>query len=94
MATVTEYWIAQTWNSALSSEQWAQLIYTQTFATHPGQWTTAGAGSVGLGTHTGVVGVVKDIKSSDAGSVVAQGTLLTAAMGLAGVAVGMAAVFA
>ena len=90
---VTAYWIASTWISAQSSEAWVEVTYTQTFATHPGKWTTAGAGSVGLGTHTGVVGVVKDTKTAGADSVMAQGTLMTAVMGLAGVAVGMAAVF-
>lgn len=86
------YWIADHWDSALSTEEWTQVFYTQTFASSLDSWTTAGAGSIGLGTHTGEVGVVKDTKKGAASSVMPQGSLLTAVIGLAGVAAGMGVV--
>ncbi|KAI5243963.1 hypothetical protein E4T43_04090 [Aureobasidium subglaciale] len=86
-----DYWIADHWDSALSTEMWTQVFYTQTFVTHPGQWTTAGAGEVGLGTHTGAIGVVKAATGAGA-SVMPQGSLFTAIFGLVGVAAGMGVV--
>ncbi|TIA15496.1 hypothetical protein D6C80_05075 [Aureobasidium pullulans] len=87
-----DYWIADHWDSAQSTEIWTEVKYTQTFVTHPGQWTTAGAGSVGLGTHTGEIGVAKAATGA-AASVMPQGSLFTAVLGLAGVAAGMGVVF-
>lgn len=72
-----------------SSTTWVEVIYTQTFASVPEQWATAGSGTIGLGTITGEVGVVKDEKSG--GSVLAPGTLFTGSLAALGVAVGMGA---
>ncbi|KAI5205002.1 hypothetical protein E4T39_03301 [Aureobasidium subglaciale] len=86
-----DYWIADHWDSVSSTEMWIEVKYTQTFVTHPGQWTTAGAGEVGLGTLTGTVGVVKAATGAGA-SVMPQGSLFTAIFGLVGVAAGMGVV--
>lgn len=66
---------------------YVEVIYTQTFASVPDQMATAGSGSIGLGTITGTVGIVKDEKS--AGSVLAPGTLLTGSLATIGIALGM-----
>ncbi|KAI4722158.1 hypothetical protein E4T48_01459 [Aureobasidium sp. EXF-10727] len=85
------YWIADHWDSAQSTEIWSQVFYSQTFVSVPGQLTTAGAGEIGLGTHTGEIGVAKAATGAGA-SVMPQGSLLTAVLGLAGVAAGMGVV--
>ncbi|MCJ1339711.1 hypothetical protein MMC09_005001 [Bachmanniomyces sp. S44760] len=51
-----------------------QVVYTQTFATAPDQWTTSGAGSVGLGTLTGSVGAVKTQNAGKKSEAVALGS--------------------
>jgi hypothetical protein len=83
--------MADHWDPAISSEQWSQFFYTQTFASAPGQLATAVEGEIGLGTHTGVVGVAKAATGAGA-SVMPKGSLFTAALGLAGVAAGMGVV--
>ncbi|KAI4841981.1 hypothetical protein E4T44_07575 [Aureobasidium sp. EXF-8845] len=88
---VVDYWMADHWNSALSTEMWSHFIYTQTFASAPGQMATAVQGEIGLGTHTGVVGVAKAATGAGA-SVMPKGSLFTAALGLAGLAAGMGVV--
>ncbi|CAD0081929.1 unnamed protein product [Aureobasidium vineae] len=85
------YWIADHWDSVQSTEIWSQIFYSQTFVSAPGQLTTAGAGEIGLGTHTGEIGVAKAATGAGA-SVMPQGSLLTAVLGLAGVAAGMGVV--
>ncbi|KAH0270331.1 hypothetical protein KCU91_g8134, partial [Aureobasidium melanogenum] len=85
------YWIADHWDSAQSTEIWVQVFYTQTFPSAPGQLTTAGAGSIGLGTITGEIGVAKAATGVGA-TVMPHGSLFTVCLGLAGVAAGMGAV--
>ncbi|KAI9736180.1 MAG: hypothetical protein M1834_001065 [Cirrosporium novae-zelandiae] len=55
---VTTYGI----NSGTAAD-WISVTYTQTFASVPDQWTTSGSGTVGLGTLTGSVGVVKEYEA-------------------------------
>jgi hypothetical protein len=81
------------WDTAESKLVWSHFFYTQTFASAPGLWTTAGAGEIGLGTHTGVVGVVKEKTGAAAKSTLAQGSLVTAAVALVGVVAGMGVVW-
>ena len=69
------------------AQPWATEIYTQTFASPVSQEATAGSGSIGLGTHTGTVGVVK--KKSGGVRVLPNGSVLTAALGAVGVLMGM-----
>lgn len=88
---VEDYWMADHWDSVQSTEIWSHFIYTQTFASAPGQMETAASGNIGLGTHTGVIGVAKAATGAGA-SVMPKGSLYTAALGLAGVAAGMAVV--
>ncbi|KAG9528807.1 hypothetical protein E4T50_13238 [Aureobasidium sp. EXF-12298] len=85
------YWIADHWDSAQSTEIWVQVFYTQTFPSAPGQLTTAGAGEIGLGTITGEVGVAKAATGVGA-TVMPHGSLFTVCLALAGVAAGMGAV--
>ncbi|KAG9821355.1 hypothetical protein KCU98_g17367, partial [Aureobasidium melanogenum] len=85
------YWIADHWDSAQSTEIWVQVFYTQTFPSAPGQLTTAGAGEIGLGTITGEIGVAKAATGVGA-TVMPQGSLFTVCLGLAGVAAGMGVV--
>ncbi|KAK6006882.1 hypothetical protein QM012_005890 [Aureobasidium pullulans] len=85
------YWIADHWDSAQSTEIWVQVFYTQTFPSAPGQLTTAGAGSIGLGTITGEIGVAKAATGAGA-SVMPQGSLFTVCLGVAGVVAGMGVV--
>lgn len=89
---ITEvYWMADHWDSAQSTEIWSQFFYTQTFESAPGQMATAVSGNIGLGTHTGVIGVAKAATGAGA-QVMPKGSLFTAALGLAGVAAGMGVV--
>ncbi|GAB7347085.1 hypothetical protein MBLNU459_g3216t1 [Dothideomycetes sp. NU459] len=85
-ATVNTAWVETTIGS---STTYIEVIYTQTFASVPDQMTTAGVGTIGLGTITGTVGVVKESKNG--GAVLAPGTLLTASLAAVGVAIGMGA---
>lgn len=80
----TTNWVEST---ILGTTTWVQVLYTQTFASVVDQYTTAGAGSIGLGTHTGVVGVVK--AANCGGSVMPTGSLFTVTMGAAGIFAGM-----
>ena len=79
---VTTNWVEST-NTLTTT--WIEVIYTQTFASVVDQMTTAGAGSIGLGTHTGTVGVVK----SGADNVLPKGSLLTVTLGAVGMMAGM-----
>ncbi|KAK5115854.1 hypothetical protein LTR85_009448 [Meristemomyces frigidus] len=45
--SITTQWVETTIGAATT---WVEVIYTQTFASVPDQWTTAGAGSIGYGT--------------------------------------------
>ncbi|CAD0106270.1 unnamed protein product [Aureobasidium uvarum] len=84
-------WNAEASDVVLDTELWTQIFYSQTFVSAPGQLATAGAGEIGLGTHTGEIGVAKAATGAGA-SVMPQGSLLTAILGLAGVAAGMGVV--
>lgn len=46
---------------------WPLVIYTQTFAAVPDQWSSPVAGTIGLGTIQGEVGIVKTISKRNAG---------------------------
>jgi len=83
--------MADHWDSAQSTEIWSHFIYTQTFASAPGQLDTPVSGNIGLGTHTGEIGVAKAAVGAGA-SVMPKGSLFTVAVGLAGVAAGMGVV--
>ena len=52
-------------NSLAAAGQWTQvqIVYTQTFVAVPDQWSSAGAGTIGLGTITGTVGKVRSRRS-------------------------------
>ncbi|KAL1304190.1 hypothetical protein AAFC00_000613 [Neodothiora populina] len=81
---VTTNWVEST-NDITTT--WVQVIYTQTFASAPGLMSTSGSGSIGLGTHTGTVGVVK-VKSGTI-KVMPSGTFVTVALGFVGMVAGM-----
>lgn len=85
--TVTTNWVESEIGTSIT---YVEVIYTQTFASVPDQMATAGSGSIGLGTITGVVGVVKEKKSG--ATVLAPGTFFTGSMAAIGVAVGMGAI--
>lgn len=70
-----------------STVTYVQVSYTQTFASAPGLLTTAGSASIGLGTITGTVGVVKE--RSGAMSVMPSGSLFTVAVAGLGMLAGM-----
>lgn len=91
MPATQDYWIADHWDSALSTEIWSEVFYTQTFVSAPGQLTTAGAGEIGLGTITGEIGIAKAATGAGA-SVMPQGSLFTVCLGMAGVVAGMGVV--
>jgi hypothetical protein len=57
ISPVTTYFV----NSEVAPGSFAQVpvVYTQTFPPVPDQWPAAGAGTIGLGTIAGTVGVVK-----------------------------------
>lgn len=84
---VTSQWLEST---IAGTTTWIDVVYTQSFASIPDQWSTAGSGSIGLGTITGTVGIVNDQKkSSGAMSVMPSGTFFTIAMGAVGFVAGM-----
>lgn len=86
-AFVTSQWV----ESAIGDiTTWVDVVYTQSFASIPDQWSTAGSGSIGLGTITGTVGIVEaNKKTSGAMSVMPSGTCFTIAMGVVGFVAGM-----
>lgn len=80
---VTTNWVEST-NDITTT--WVEVIYTQTFASVVEQRETAGAGSVGLGTITGEVGVVR---SSAGAIIIPAGSFITVALGAFGVLAGV-----
>lgn len=85
MGTVTTEWVESTIDFTTT---WVEMIYTQTFASVPDQWSTSGSGSIGLGTISGTVGIVKDSKSG-AVALLPSGTFVTVALGVVGVITGV-----
>ncbi|KZF26532.1 hypothetical protein L228DRAFT_14593 [Xylona heveae TC161] len=72
---------------------WVEVIYSQTFASVPDQAPTPSSGQVGLGTHTGKIGVYKTDKErkNAAGSLmVSPGTVWSAAIGTGAMVAGAA----
>ncbi|KAJ9618931.1 hypothetical protein H2203_008747 [Taxawa tesnikishii (nom. ined.)] len=86
--TVTSWWQETTIGTRTT---WVQVFYTQTFAKVPDQLPSAQAGSIGMGTLTGNVGVVRTAEAKKAsgagrssGSVVAAAAALGAVVAVVG----------
>ena len=60
-----------------------QVTYTQTFSPTPDPWAAPKPGTIGLGTLTGQVGVVKTAQA-DAGALKARGGMAVAGAGIGG----------
>jgi len=60
------------WEEVNGVEQQVAVVYTQTFAAVPEQWPGPSAGSVGLGTIQGQVGVTKTKRSMEATAAAAR----------------------
>ncbi|KIW98113.1 uncharacterized protein Z519_01697 [Cladophialophora bantiana CBS 173.52] len=71
ISPITTYYI----NSEVAVGVFTQVpvVYTQTFAPIPDQWTSAGPGTIGLGTISGTVGQVRSKRSLPTQAPLAQG---------------------